>query len=341
MDIVPIAVEADSNVEYEMIQDGATSSIATNDEMQAMDYSSAHPDDEQIHEVTMEEYGQGQDPDGKLSLVEEGEIDDTATMEEEMNDEDAKGYVDEIAETDYADDALSEEQVVQGEGGYSPPKEVVQDEDKKSQQADQGEADQEDEESAGKEGEEGINDAGKNTGAEVLVEDNGKAEAEVQAEEQEGTEERRAEGQDQLVREDEEAYRTDAVEEREEEEEEEIHAPPAARVTFNGQDFVLFPHSEPSTYISAQQAEPIAAPKLSVDPSLFYESLDSLFEGFRVKDSLGDFLEEGAELEINFVDLALRLREVSASVLIIQSSESYLISYSFSFRMMYMQERYH
>jgi hypothetical protein len=96
-----------------------------------------------------------------------------------------------------------------------------------------------------------------------------------------------------------------------EEDEETVHAPPAIRLTFNGQDFVLFSHTEPSTYIAVDQENPVPAPQLKADSKVFNDTMDVLFESMRVKDSLGDFLEEGSELQINFVDLEMVLREVS------------------------------
>ncbi|UZJ56042.1 hypothetical protein CBS101457_005362 [Exobasidium rhododendri] len=114
-------------------------------------------------------------------------------------------------------------------------------------------------------------------------------------------------------------------------EEEDVDAPPAIRITFNDQDFVLFSESEPSSYISTQKEEIVSAPQLKADPKAFHESLDTLFQSLRVKDSLGDFLEEGSELQISFVDLDMMLREDDVYAREISLSDIYRIHVGFGF----------
>lgn len=81
-------------------------------------------------------------------------------------------------------------------------------------------------------------------------------------------------------------------------------------VTFNEQDFVAFASSEESAYIKADDLSTyVTAPGLNIETSIAHESLDTFFEALRVKESLGDFLDEGTELCIFFRDLDLTLRE--------------------------------
>ncbi|EPQ28560.1 uncharacterized protein PFL1_03864 [Pseudozyma flocculosa PF-1] len=98
--------------------------------------------------------------------------------------------------------------------------------------------------------------------------------------------------------------------------------PPTVRVSFNGQDFVLFSHDEPPCYTGASQAaedterdataEPtvqVPAPKLKVADDTFWQPLESLFASLRVKDCLGEFLEEATELVLHMPDLDLTVQE--------------------------------
>lgn len=93
-------------------------------------------------------------------------------------------------------------------------------------------------------------------------------------------------------------------------------APPAAppiRVTFNGQDFVIFPRTEPPSFTAAEPnggtEQDLQAPILAVDTKVYHEPLESLFEALRVQESLGDFLDEGTELSIVFEGLDVSARE--------------------------------
>ncbi|KAN0061697.1 hypothetical protein ACQY0O_005689 [Thecaphora frezii] len=99
-------------------------------------------------------------------------------------------------------------------------------------------------------------------------------------------------------------------------------APPTVRVSFNGQDFVLFSHDEPTSYLGASQADAFAdheaaapvtvhipAPKLKVADDIFWQPLENLFASLRVKDCLGEFLEESTELVLHMPDLDLTVPE--------------------------------
>lgn len=96
---------------------------------------------------------------------------------------------------------------------------------------------------------------------------------------------------------------------------------PPIRVTFNGQDFVMFPDAEPSCFLAAfdhvdarsatpgRRVEAVSAPQLAANAKAFHESLETLFDCLRVQESLGDFLDEGTELRLHFVDLDMEVRE--------------------------------
>lgn len=313
-----------SNIEYEMMQDGANI-----EEDHAMEYTaySIHEeggDEEHVYEFTMEEYG------------EEGEVEG----EGEMKDASQEAY----AEEDVMDDAATH--VDDGE---------VEEEEQYNEDEVQG-SNHEDEET-------GHHDENQETGTPVEVTEVEEVVAVIPTEvEEEGTVEEVAVtevadeakvpvspplahtetkeaplpiveesvktgeiaaaidqgaggGVDSVDPAETEVPTVEEIDEAaandEEESSAEVHAPPAVRVTFNGQDFVLFPQTEPSTYFAAQETEPIAAPRLKAEEQVYYESMDSLFQTLRVKESLGDFLEEGSELHINFVDLELIIREVS------------------------------
>jgi len=104
---------------------------------------------------------------------------------------------------------------------------------------------------------------------------------------------------------------------------------PSIRVTFNGQDFVMFPSSSSTSecYIGLDlTADPnsteasqgqltveVPAPPLRAPKETFHAPLASLFDAFRVKEVLGDFLEEGTEIIIWCPELELSIREVSCS----------------------------
>ena len=94
------------------------------------------------------------------------------------------------------------------------------------------------------------------------------------------------------------------------------------RVTFNGQDFVLWSATDISAYLmlaeKAQGADPsqetdelvqVEAPTLEVQQDVLWQPLDSLFASLREKKALGDFLEETHELYISFPDLDLGVAE--------------------------------
>lgn len=98
--------------------------------------------------------------------------------------------------------------------------------------------------------------------------------------------------------------------------------PPCVRLTFAGQDFVLFAAEDCSEYLAASKSAEaldsapttvaVGAPPLAAPTEAFHEGLDSLFEALRVRDSLGDFLEERTELVLHLPELELTVREVSA-----------------------------
>ncbi|SPC62534.1 uncharacterized protein UHOD_04332 [Ustilago sp. UG-2017b] len=94
------------------------------------------------------------------------------------------------------------------------------------------------------------------------------------------------------------------------------------RVTFNGQDFVMWSSTDIPAYVALstkpQEAETddevdelmqIEAPALDVPQSVLRQPLDSLFAGLREREALGEFLEETHELHLNFPDLDLDIAE--------------------------------
>ncbi|SPO25536.1 uncharacterized protein UTRI_03043_B [Ustilago trichophora] len=94
------------------------------------------------------------------------------------------------------------------------------------------------------------------------------------------------------------------------------------RVTFNGQDFVMWSATDISAYMShADKAQgayqshesddllPVEAPALEVQQDVLWQPLDSLFASLREKNALGDFLEETQELHLAFPDLDLAVAE--------------------------------
>jgi hypothetical protein len=338
---------AGNNVEYEMMQDEAAS-VVEDQKMDTMDYSApasstnAHDED---YEVMMEEYREGEEGEGVVAVqpiggeeeaaeagmmeVLSSTMDEEEHVEEEMIDSEHVGE-DGVAEEhenigdeqDYRDeeneepDVIIETQVVEIEPTQEETEEAALHLDEDGEAGVQDEAVEEIESEYGEEREgkpdldaqeEAVQDVEEITGdryLEIPVLDeladaryskpavDAVAAAEDKEEDTanvEGTAPAEELGTDEVDAED----------------------PPAVRISFNGQDFVLFSETEPSTYLSAQQEEPIAAPRLKASPKTFYETLDSLFEALRVKDSLGDFLEEGSELVISFVDLDMALREVS------------------------------
>ncbi|PWN34247.1 uncharacterized protein FA14DRAFT_70526 [Meira miltonrushii] len=84
--------------------------------------------------------------------------------------------------------------------------------------------------------------------------------------------------------------------------------PNPIRITFDGQDFVLYPDEETSTFVSVNQ-ERVQAPVLPVEAKVFSDPLESLFEALRIREALGDFLDEGTELCLTFHDLDMIARE--------------------------------
>ncbi|PWN28747.1 hypothetical protein BDZ90DRAFT_258829 [Jaminaea rosea] len=120
--------------------------------------------------------------------------------------------------------------------------------------------------------------------------------------------------------------------------------PPAQtiRLTFNDQSFALFAaSSESSTYLAYKEGaeedeiESIPAPPLAVPKEIFHQPLSTLFPALRVKEALGEFLEDadgaiasriaalvphtstrtgGTTLVLQFPQLGLALREDSVYV---------------------------
>ncbi|WFD24158.1 hypothetical protein MEQU1_002855 [Malassezia equina] len=92
---------------------------------------------------------------------------------------------------------------------------------------------------------------------------------------------------------------------------------PTVRLTFQGQDFAAFPavsqDSGPFVYMEGEEGSDelvrVSAPELRLPPTTFWEPLDAFFAALRVKDALGEFLEEGTELCLSFPDLDLDLME--------------------------------
>lgn len=96
-------------------------------------------------------------------------------------------------------------------------------------------------------------------------------------------------------------------------------APPTVRITFNGQDFVLFSAASPPAFQAVLETSDanspalasIPAPRLAVPEELFWQPLEGIFNGLRVSTALGDFLEEGTELVMQLPDLDMTIHEVS------------------------------
>ncbi|WFD20312.1 hypothetical protein MCAP1_002556 [Malassezia caprae] len=92
---------------------------------------------------------------------------------------------------------------------------------------------------------------------------------------------------------------------------------PTVRLTFQGQDFAAFPtesqDSGPFVYVEGEEGSDelvrVSAPELRIPPATFWEPLDAFFAALRVKDALGEFLEDGTELCLSFPDLELDLME--------------------------------
>lgn len=121
---------------------------------------------------------------------------------------------------------------------------------------------------------------------------------------------------------------------------------PSIRVSFNGQDFVLYPSSSSSSSylgldlstdpnseeeINQQQQSTIevSAPPLRAPGHTFHSPLETLFESLRVKDVLGDFLEEGTEIVMWLPELELTVREVSSSRAILMMEKRWMYAHTF------------
>ncbi|TKY85834.1 hypothetical protein EX895_005375 [Sporisorium graminicola] len=96
----------------------------------------------------------------------------------------------------------------------------------------------------------------------------------------------------------------------------------AIRVTFHGQDFVMWSAEDIPAFLAvahavektvaddnADEVVQIEAPALEVAKDVLWQPLDSLFAGLRDKMALGDFLDESHELNIAFPDLDLDVAE--------------------------------
>ncbi|CDR99141.1 hypothetical protein [Sporisorium scitamineum] len=94
------------------------------------------------------------------------------------------------------------------------------------------------------------------------------------------------------------------------------------RVTFHGQDFVMWSAADIPAFLavahaiektdSSQESEEVVqieAPVLELAKDILWQPLDSLFAGLRDKKALGDFLDESHELHIAFPDLDLDVAE--------------------------------
>lgn len=103
------------------------------------------------------------------------------------------------------------------------------------------------------------------------------------------------------------------------------HEVSTVRVTFNGQDFVMWSSTDIPAYIAlptkpqetvpgvdpdnAHELVQVEAPALDVQQDVLWQPLDSLFAGLRERKALGDFLEETQELHLHFPDLDLDVAE--------------------------------
>ena len=98
----------------------------------------------------------------------------------------------------------------------------------------------------------------------------------------------------------------------------------SVRVTFNGQDFVIWSNTDISAYLASSSSEAqtteeenhgtdgllhVEAPALEVVQEVLWQPLDSLFASLREQKALGDFLEESHELHLSFPDLDLEVAE--------------------------------
>ena len=340
MEVIPEgAGTGSSNVEYEMMQDGATTTMSSvlNEEDQPMDYAAhtlqAEAEGEE-YEVMMEEYGQqgaqeGYTVEAPLMAMEEavgeeieedtgdGELNGQSYVEENTGDREEG---DEQAREGYGDEAVHETEEVADETVEAATEDTRNETATREPTASNAQSDAISAEPLA----ENLSHGGETAAAVAQSEqqeeitsadakDSGEGQSFASNDGRDPTQGQRIESHADEAK-NETIGAEDVGDEGGEEtvgEDEDVLVPPPVRVTFNGQDFVLFPHAEPSTYLSAQGDEPVAAPQLKAEASVFYETLDSLFDALRVKDSLGDFLEEGSELQITFADLEMVLREVS------------------------------
>ncbi|SJX62948.1 uncharacterized protein SRS1_13772 [Sporisorium reilianum f. sp. reilianum] len=93
----------------------------------------------------------------------------------------------------------------------------------------------------------------------------------------------------------------------------------AIRVTFHGQDFVMWSGADIPAFLAiahavdsddeSEEVVQIEAPALEVVKDVLWQPLDSLFASLRDKKALGDFLDEAHELHIAFPDLDLDVAE--------------------------------
>ncbi|GAC93477.1 hypothetical protein PHSY_001042 [Pseudozyma hubeiensis SY62] len=96
----------------------------------------------------------------------------------------------------------------------------------------------------------------------------------------------------------------------------------AIRVSFHGQDFVMWSPSDIPAFLimsdTVEENDPgheagdfvqVEAPALQVAKDVLWQPLDSLFTGLRDKSALGEFLDESHELHIAFPDLDLDVAE--------------------------------
>lgn len=91
------------------------------------------------------------------------------------------------------------------------------------------------------------------------------------------------------------------------------------RLTFNDQSFALFSESSESpSYLVYNEVgdvvETVSAPRLELSSGVYWQSLQELFSSLRVREALGEFLEEaetGHELVMHMPELELTVREDS------------------------------
>lgn len=86
---------------------------------------------------------------------------------------------------------------------------------------------------------------------------------------------------------------------------------PALRVTFHDQDFVAFPttHVDGAPAFHLPDGSVKTAPELQMSESVFWEPLESLFVALRVREALGEFLDDDTALVLTFPMLELVLQE--------------------------------